>query len=84
MNVEIGAKAAQFPEKEYINGIFVVVQAVPSTQWKEEEEVRTVNLERFIEDQAYSPSPSPPFHVSNLDRRHTGRLRKRDNLLTGE
>jgi hypothetical protein len=27
-------------------------------------------------------SPSPP--LSKLDRRHTGRLRKRDNLLTGE
>ncbi len=25
MNVEIGAEAAQFPEKEYINGIFVQV-----------------------------------------------------------
>ncbi len=25
MNVEIGTKAAKFPEKEYINGIFVVV-----------------------------------------------------------
>jgi hypothetical protein len=25
MNVEIGAQAAQFPEKEYINGIFVAV-----------------------------------------------------------
>jgi hypothetical protein len=25
MNVEIGAKAAQFPEKEYINGIAVAV-----------------------------------------------------------
>jgi hypothetical protein len=23
MNVEIGTEAAQFPEKEYINGIFV-------------------------------------------------------------
>jgi hypothetical protein len=23
MNVEIGPKAAQFPEKEYINGIFL-------------------------------------------------------------
>jgi hypothetical protein len=28
MNVEIGTEAAQFPEKEYINGIFVAVQAV--------------------------------------------------------
>jgi hypothetical protein len=26
MNVEIGIEAAQFPEKEYINGIFLVVQ----------------------------------------------------------
>jgi hypothetical protein len=25
MNVEIGTDAAQFPEKEYINGIFVAV-----------------------------------------------------------
>jgi hypothetical protein len=27
MNVEIGAEAALFPEKEYINGIFVAVHA---------------------------------------------------------
>jgi hypothetical protein len=27
MNVEIGTDAAQFPEKEYKNGIFVAVQA---------------------------------------------------------
>jgi len=26
MNVEIGMEAVQFPEKEYINGIFVAVQ----------------------------------------------------------
>jgi hypothetical protein len=26
MNVEIGAEAAQFPEKEYINGIAVAVR----------------------------------------------------------
>jgi hypothetical protein len=25
MNVEIGTEAAQFPEKEYINGLFVAV-----------------------------------------------------------
>jgi hypothetical protein len=25
MNVEIGTEAAQFPEREYINGIFVAV-----------------------------------------------------------
>jgi hypothetical protein len=26
VNVEIGTEAAQFPEKEYINGIFLAVQ----------------------------------------------------------
>ncbi len=26
MNVEIGTEAAQFPEKEYINGIFVAMR----------------------------------------------------------
>jgi hypothetical protein len=26
MNVEIGAEAALFPEKEYINGIFIAVR----------------------------------------------------------
>ncbi len=29
MNVEIGAKATQFPEKEYINGIAVAVCLIP-------------------------------------------------------
>jgi hypothetical protein len=28
MNVEIGAEAAIFPEKEYINGIAVAVQEI--------------------------------------------------------
>jgi hypothetical protein len=32
MNVEIGAEAALFPQKEYISGIFVAVQAQYSTQ----------------------------------------------------
>jgi hypothetical protein len=34
-------------------------------------------------DSAPRPPP-PPTPVSRLDRRHTGRLRKRDNLLGGE
>ncbi len=29
------------------------------------------------------PTPSPPSPFRKLDRRHTGRLRKRDNLLKG-
>jgi hypothetical protein len=28
MNVEIGTEAAQFPEKEYINDIFLAVQSI--------------------------------------------------------
>jgi len=28
MNVESGTEAAEFPEKEYINGIFLAVQRV--------------------------------------------------------
>jgi hypothetical protein len=31
MNVEIGAEAALFPEKEYINGIAVALYVVKST-----------------------------------------------------
>jgi hypothetical protein len=30
MNVEIGTEAAQFPENEYINGIFVTVRGTAS------------------------------------------------------
>ncbi len=30
MNVEIGTEAAQFPENEYINGIFVAVHSLKS------------------------------------------------------
>jgi hypothetical protein len=30
MNVEIGAEAALFPEREYISGIFVAVHAIHS------------------------------------------------------
>ncbi len=32
MNVEIGTEAAQLPEKEYINGIFVVVHLPADSQ----------------------------------------------------
>jgi hypothetical protein len=38
MNVEIGTEAAQFPEKEYINGIFL---AVKCTDFRR---IKSVNL----------------------------------------
>ncbi len=45
-------------------------------------------VERVIEGQVFTRSydlaPLPPSPVIKLDRRHTGRLRKRDNLLMGE
>jgi len=52
------------------------------------------SIEWFTEGQAFSksydlviwllPHSLPPSPVSKHDRRHTGRLRKRDNLLMGE
>ncbi len=50
------------------------------------------SMDCFIEGQTFSwsyvlspPHPPPPSPVSGkLDRRHTGRQRKRDNLLTEE
>jgi hypothetical protein len=46
------------------------------------------SIELFIEDRAFSRlydlAPPPPPSVGNRHRRHTGILRKRYNLLTGE
>ncbi len=48
-------------------------------------------IERYIEGQPFLWSydlaprpPPPPSRVGNLDRQHTGRLRKRGSLLTGK
>jgi hypothetical protein len=48
-------------------------------------------MEWFIEDQAFLLSsdsaprlPPPPSHFRMPDLRHTGRLKKGDNMLTGE
>ena len=35
MNVEIGTEAAQFPEKGYINGIFIAVCTLYTVQCRE-------------------------------------------------
>ncbi len=39
MNVEIGAEAALFPEKEYIKGIFVAVYVLDPTLIKKENQI---------------------------------------------
>jgi len=43
MNVEIGAEAAQFPEKEYINGIAVAVCAIEWTTHKNQHDCRRLS-----------------------------------------
>jgi hypothetical protein len=56
MNVEIGAKAAQFPEKEYINGIAVAVWPIL---------VLTLPVLLYIPDNKMPPElPNPPLSTS--------------------
>jgi hypothetical protein len=38
----------------------------------------------FLAVEKFARPPLPPSPVSKLNRRHTGRLRKRDKLPTGE
>ncbi len=44
--------------------------------------VRSESDDCFVEDQAFSPSYDVAPPVSKLDRRHTGRPGRRENLLT--
>jgi hypothetical protein len=43
MNVEIGAEAAQFPEKVYINGIAVAVHIIAARYREDEEQGKCFN-----------------------------------------
>jgi hypothetical protein len=52
MNVKIGTRAAQFPEKEYINGIFVAVR------W--DEVIAGSDAKAAIGGEAVSVVPWPP------------------------
>jgi hypothetical protein len=40
MNVEIGTEAAQFPEKEYINGIFLAAYDIDNTSKNSRKKVK--------------------------------------------
>jgi hypothetical protein len=42
MNVEIGTEATQFPEKEYINGIFLAVYSMCTVQILDKDEGRKI------------------------------------------
>jgi hypothetical protein len=49
MNVEIGAEAALFPEKEDINGIAVAVRLSRLTNWKRNEfQLRKMEKLKFV------------------------------------
>jgi hypothetical protein len=52
MNVEIGAEAALFPEKEYISGIFVAVHTV---------DVTSMQVIRYGERNGRKKFPAPCF-----------------------
>jgi hypothetical protein len=56
MNVEIGTEAAQFPEKEYINGIFIAVYSSLSSKTSGKEgEFRCISSQWQREPALYSP-----------------------------
>jgi hypothetical protein len=73
MNVEIGTEAAQFTEKEYINGIFLAVYVMDSKQ-----EYKIIKQESFILRQMFSilviiKSASINFRILVLWTGKTGR-----------
>jgi tetrahydromethanopterin S-methyltransferase subunit E len=64
MNVEFGAEAAQFPEKEYINGISVAVQVSHTISQAEQARLRTgLCFSHFCYSfvQPYSPTSAYSF-----------------------
>ncbi len=61
MNVEIGTEAAQFPEKEYINAIFVAVWLIIPTS-------RALLKTFRVRSSAFSASSVAAFLAASLDR----------------
>ncbi len=62
MNVEIGAEAAQFPEKEYINGIAVAVYLPLWYTYPLQSEVLPASLARRLQDLEDVRVSRPPLH----------------------
>jgi hypothetical protein len=60
MNVEIGAEAALFPEKEYIKGIFVAVLAVMIKNIQVKTKIRTFGRGRVPERPGTAGAPALP------------------------
>ncbi len=86
MNAEIGTEAAQFLEKEYINGIFIAVQrvqgmkyrVVKATRWRTSTAVPKPKRRLPI---AVQLTPREGW-VGNLMRSCRGLSRCRNDLLT--
>ncbi len=49
MNVEIGTEAAQFPEKEYINGIFLAVHHIEEELDPDWEPLKSKKLDPYLD-----------------------------------
>jgi hypothetical protein len=59
MNVEIGTKATQFPDKEYIKGIFVAMQCPPFSEFSDAKSTYNHNKAKLTPP---SPPPQNPNH----------------------
>ncbi len=59
-NVEIGTEAAQFPEKEYINGIFVAVRVRIHYLY--------LSISALLSSSFWRPPPLPPTCLAALRR----------------
>ncbi len=87
MNVEIGTEAAQFPEKEYITGIFLAVQSVVYMPFTTGKSVPSLDFDAFflLNPMILSTFPTSiprwDFPVQTLPAPTHTVERERDNFL---